>query len=371
MRGFKGVSYNISGSLYGRVDAVKRDAFGESYLVTCADDGGHAYVRSGSLLEGVFLKRSWYTVECMHLSAGDVICLSGDGRLVVEYSAGSRDNVFCVTDRCNHRCIMCPQHVVISGSAVDRYEECCSIARLVEDSHPHVGITGGEPLIAPDRFVGLVETCLDSDANWSFQVLTNATACAEYQLVKQLAGYLKGRAVFCVPIYSDSASVHDQIVGSPGGLWKAALGVHHLACEGIDTEIRTVLLQHNIHRLRSLAEFICKNFPFVGHVALMGQEMIANARINMDKVWVEPSEYSGALVDAVELLDDSRINVSIYNIPLCMLPERLWKYASRSISEWKVVHAEKCSECKVSDECCGIFFSNLKYVERYVVPIRS
>lgn len=371
MRGFRGVSYNIAGSLYGRVDAVKSDALGESCLVTCADDSGYAYVRSGSLLEGVFLKRSWHAHERMHLSVGDVICLSSDGRLIVEYSAGSRDNVFCVTDRCNHRCIMCPQHVVISGGAVDRYAECCRVARLVEDSSPLVGITGGEPLIAPDKFVGLVETCLDSNANWSFQVLTNATACADYQLAKQLAGYLKGRAVFCVPIYSDSASVHDQIVGSHGGLWKATLGVHHLACEGIDTEIRTVLLSHNMHRFRSLVEFICKNFPFAGHVALMGQEMIANARINMDRVWVEPSEYGGVLVDAVELLDDSRINVSIYNIPLCMLPENLWKYASRSISEWKVVHAEKCSECSVRSECCGIFFSNLKYVEKYVVPIRS
>lgn len=371
MRCFRGVSYNITGSLYGRVDAVKCDAFGRSYLVTCYGDNGYAYVRSGSLMEGVFVKRSWNTPNDMYLNVGDVVCLSGDGRLVVEYSAGSRDNVFCVTDRCNQRCIMCPQHMVISGGAADRYEECCSVARLVEDSNPLVGITGGEPLIAPDKFVELVETCLGSGVDWSFQVLTNATPCADYQLAKRLAGYLKGRAVFCVPIYSDSASVHDGITDSPGSFWKAALGVHHIACEGVDTEIRTVLLPHNIHRLRNLAEFICKNFPFAGHVALMGQEMIASARINMPRLWVEPHEYRDCLVEAVEMLENSRINVSIYNIPICMLPKRLWKYTSRSISEWKVLYTQRCSECCVQRECCGIFFSNLKYVESYVIPIRS
>ncbi len=371
MRGFKGISYNIKGVLYGRVDAVKNDASGMSYLISCADEGEYAYVRSGNPLKGIFIKKSWYTRENICLNVGDVISMSNDGKLMIEYSSGAHDNIFCVTDRCNHRCLMCPQHAVLSGSGIDRYNECCAIAQLVEDRNPLVGITGGEPLIASDKFAELIETCLDGGANWTFQVLTNATACADLQVAKLLSRYLKGRAVFCVPIYSDSASVHDEITGSSGSLWKAALGIHHLAWQGLDTEIRTVLLPHNAYRLGGLAEFICKNFPFVGHVALMGQELIANARINMDKLWIEPAEYQGGLVRALEIFEDFHISTSIYNVPLCMIPECLWKYSSRSISEWKIVYAKQCDECLVKSKCCGIFFSNLRYVEKFIFPIRN
>ena len=73
------------------------------------------------------------------------------------------------------------------------------------------------------------------------------------------------------------------------------------------------------------------------------------------------------LESALMYLDEWDYNVSIYNTALCHLPETLWKYAKKSISDWKNSFPEDCKKCEMKPECSGFFSWNLKYAEVYPI----
>ena len=43
------------------------------------------------------------------------------------------------------------------------------------------------------------------------------------------------------------------------------------------------------------------------------------------------------------------------NIPLCCLPQSLWQYAAKSISDWKNTYDDVCNSCEMKADCCGLF----------------
>ena len=85
--------------------------------------------------------------------------------------------------------------------------------------------------------------------------------------------------------------------------------------------------------------------------------MIGLARANIPELWIDPTEYVDELIEAVTLLDRSRIHTMIYNHRLCLLPRELWPWAVRSISDWKNEYHPECIQCSVRQECGGFFFS--------------
>jgi hypothetical protein len=75
----------------------------------------------------------------------------------------------------------------------------------------------------------------------------------------------------------------------------------------------------------------------------------------MDKLWIDPYDYQNQLEAAVEFLAIRGMNVSIYNHQLCVLPKSLWKFARKSISDWKNIYLDRCQPCGVKEECGGFF----------------
>jgi hypothetical protein len=95
----------------------------------------------------------------------------------------------------------------------------------------------------------------------------------------------------------------------------------------------------------------------------MGLEIIGFAKSNLEALWVAPNEYEEELACAVDLLARSGIRVSIYNHPLCLVPERVRRFAISSISDWKNDYPESCSSCLLIKECGGFFSWNLQIVQ--------
>ncbi|HEY8129721.1 MAG TPA: hypothetical protein VIF39_13590, partial [Hyphomicrobium sp.] len=54
-------------------------------------------------------------------------------------------------------------------------------------------------------------------------------------------------------------------------------------------------------------------------------------------------------------LDAFGIRTSIYNLQLCLLDKRLWKFAVKSISDWKREYFPQCADCSVRADCGGMF----------------
>jgi His-Xaa-Ser system radical SAM maturase HxsC len=163
--------------------------------------------------------------------------------------------------------------------------------------------------------------------------------------------------VLGVPLYSDDPVLHDYIVQARHAFDQTVLGFHQLARFGQPIEIRVVLHKLSIPRLPFLAEFIYRNFPFVSHVALMGLEPTGYTPRNKEKLWIDPVDYQDELEEAVEFLSVRGMNVSLYNLQLCLLRRSLWSFARKSISDWKNIFFSECHDCGVLDQCGGLFQS--------------
>ena len=118
-----------------------------------------------------------------------------------------------------------------------------------------------------------------------------------------------------------------------------------------------------------MADYIYKNFPFVSHVAFMGMEIEGYAKDNYEDIWIDPKKYAEQISFAAWSLYRRGINVSIYNLPLCLLPKKSWRFARKSISGWKNDYLDVCEKCNVKEDCCGIFTTSGKFQSNSIKPI--
>jgi hypothetical protein len=124
-------------------------------------------------------------------------------------------------------------------------------------------------------------------------------------------------------------------------------------------------------RLPQFAEFIYHNFPFVIHVALMGMETTGLALKNLKELWIDPAEYISELRKAVKCLHRRNMDVSIYNLQLCILPRELWGFSRKSISDWKNTYLPECQYCEVRDRCCGFFATSKGWHSQFINSLRA
>ncbi len=146
-------------------------------------------------------------------------------------------------------------------------------------------------------------------------------------------------------------------------------GILNLATLDQSVELRVVVQRHTVPVLSELAVFIARNLPFVDQVALMGLEMTGLARPNSAEVWIDPDEYQAELMDATFTLAAAGIATKIYNHQLCVLDERLWPFAVRSISDWKNDYLDICNRCSVRDACGGVFATSGDRLSAALRPI--
>ena len=172
-----------------------------------------------------------------------------------------------------------------------------------------------------------------------------------------------------IPIYSDLSHIHDYVVQADGAFDETIRGILNLRQAGVPVEIRVVLHKQTVPRLPKLAEFLVRNLLFVDHVALMGLEMTGFTKANLEQLWIDPADYADELTKAVGILDRAKIKTSIYNSQLCLIDRSIWRFARRSISDWKQEYMRECEGCTVKDQCGGFFSSAELRYSSHIHPI--
>ena len=186
-------------------------------------------------------------------------------------------------------------------------------------------------------------------------LLTNGKNFDDFNFAKKVSEIGLSHLIFCISLHGDTDSLHDSICRSKGSFQRTVNGIYNLAKLRQKIEIRFVMNKMNYSRLQSFSHFVYRNLPFTIHTAFMGLEVSGFASKNFDIIWVDPYDYQDYLKDAVLDLYTRGLNVSIYNIPLCLLPMKLWKFARKSISGWKNNYLKACSACNGRLDCCGVF----------------
>jgi His-Xaa-Ser system radical SAM maturase HxsC len=297
-----------------------------------------------------------------YLRGGDVVKLyPRHNMLRTMYRVNSSHNSMLLTERCNSFCLMCSQP---PRDADDSYivGDILQMIPLMSPQTKSIGITGGEPTLLGRDFLGIIQClkrCLPSTA---VHILSNGRNFKDWDLANAVAGISHPDLMIGIPLYSDISSIHDYVVQADGAFDETIRGIINLKSVGVRVEIRTVIHKLTYERLPDLSRFIRRNLTFCDHVALMGLELTGFTRANLDKLWIDPKEYQPQLKEAVRLLNDSRMSVSIYNHQLCVLDPELIPFNRRSISDWKNEYMPECEGCTRKSDCGGFFSSSkLKY----------
>lgn len=306
--------------------------------------------------------------ELGYVRHGDIIVADPKDRSIrVLYRQNSRFNSFLLTERCNHYCVMCsqpPKDVDDSHLA----NEVLEALELVDPSTGTLGFTGGEPTLLDENFFKLVLAVRSFLPNTALAILTNGRRFVSQAFAERYAEMASPMITACIPLYSDVSTIHDFVVQSDGAFDETIRGILNLKRLDQRVEVRVVVHAQTYQRLPQLAEFLARNLMMVDHVALMALEVTGFARANLDSLWIDPWDYRAELEEAVSILSGHRMNVSVYNHPLCLVNESVRPFAKQSISDWKNEYFPVCNGCNSRDRCCGFFSSSVLKFSNHITP---
>lgn len=306
------------------------------------------------------------------IQPGDVVRVRPGSSLVsVLYRRGSLANTLFATERCNSRCLMCSQPPRQADDSW-RVAELLELVELIDENEAQLGLSGGEPTLLGADLGRLIDACARRLPDTHLHILSNGRVFADADVARSLADRGHPRLTWGIPLYADHAELHDQVVDAHGAFEETLQGLYELGRLGAKVELRVVLHAMTVERLPQLASYIYRRLPFVDHVALMGLEPMGYAKTNRDRLWIDPADYIEPLSQAVFHLAYRGVPVSIYNLPLCVLPEALWPFARQSISDWKNSFAPECEGCELISSCSGFFASaGPAWRSRDVRPLKS
>lgn len=267
----------------------------------------------------------------------------------------SNDNALFVTSQCNNRCIMCCQPPLKRDDLDFYFQKNITLIDSAPQELPSIGITGGEPTLLGDRLIELIAYIRYKLPNTEIHILSNGRAFADRQYVERMATCGSTNILIGIPLHSDNARDHDRITQVEGSYNETMSGLYNLARFNFGVELRVVLNRMNIMRLGRLPNFFYRNLPFVQYISLMGLEYTGYTIKNRERVWIDPVCYQDELEEAVLGLAGWDMNVSVFNLPHCLLRSSIWGYAKKSISDWKVIFTPSCATCSVKAACCGLF----------------
>lgn len=266
------------------------------------------------------------------------------------------DRTLFVTGQCNSNCIMCPYTERYRMNAEPQPLAC--LLRLVQLMNPfseYLCITGGEPTLLGDGFIALMRATRDHFQSGVVHVLTNGRTFAYRDFLREYQSARPYNTLLGIPLHASNAQLHDAITQAPGSFEETLRGLDELHAAGEHIEIRIVTSALNQEDLPALATMIVRRYPGAQHVCFMGLEMMGNAMLNRDKVWVGFDKLMPYVSEATEILIHGGIQVQLYNYPLCLIDRHLTPLYRRSITPSKVEYLDECGACSKRDWCGGFF----------------
>lgn len=370
MKQIQGTSYNIKNDIIGRItfgenifsrsndilvsENVLKPALGYSATIATNKsfvDNGMPYCITESIAD---------------FKEGDVVVINNKGEIIFLYEIASKHNAIMATERCNHRCIMCPQPPILQEQ--DKTPFNLKLISLLDKKTEEIGITGGEPTLIGDNLFVLIKHIQKELPKAAISILSNGVRFVDKEFAMKLAKCRHHDLQIDIPLFSDIAKEHNRIVGA-NTFYKTVQGLYNLALFRQRIGLRIVIHKQTYKRLPQFADYVYHNFPFVSQVAFMQMETIGLAKENFDELWIDPYEYNNELREAVLLLADRGMKPYIYNAQLCLLPEDIRCYAQQSISDWKDIYLPECDGCALKGQCAGFFASNKEYHSKHIQKI--
>ena len=365
-------SFSIEEDVVGRI-TFRKKIFNRSKEIWVSKDASSpifGYAATITTNENIVSNGKPYCVvnSIEGFNEGDAVVINKRGEIVFVYEIKSNHNAIMATERCNHRCIMCPQPPILQEK--DKTPFNLKLISLFDKSTQEIGITGGEPTLIGDNLFVLINHIKKELPKTAISILSNGVKFADKEYAMKLAKCKHHDLQIDIPLFSDIAEEHNRIVGAKT-FYKTVQGLYNLALFHQRIGLRIVIHKQTYRRLPQLADYIYHNFPFVAQVAFMQMETTGLAKENLDKLWIDPYDYNMELREAVLLLADRGIKPYIYNAQLCVLPDDIRYYAQQSISDWKDIYISECDGCMLRGQCAGFFESNRNIHSAHIKKVEN
>lgn len=365
-------SFSIEEDVVGRI-TFRKKIFNRSKEIWVSKDASSpifGYAATITTNENIVSNGKPYCVvnSIEGFNEGDAVVINKRGEIVFVYEIKSNHNAIMATERCNHRCIMCPQPPILQEK--DKTPFNLKLISLFDKSTQEIGITGGEPTLIGDNLFVLINHIKKELPKTAISILSNGVKFADKEYAMKLAKCKHHDLQIDIPLFSDIAEEHNRIVGAKT-FYKTVQGLYNLALFHQRIGLRIVIHKQTYRRLPQLADYIYHNFPFVAQVAFMQMETTGLAKENLDKLWIGPYDYNMELREAVLLLADRGIKPYIYNAQLCVLPDDIRYYAQQSISDWKDIYISECDGCMLRGQCAGFFESNRNIHSAHIKKVEN
>ncbi|MDC3386018.1 His-Xaa-Ser system radical SAM maturase HxsC [Gammaproteobacteria bacterium] len=315
-------------------------------------------------LNNVFILKDHFK----YFEEGDIVKIDASGRVNSLFRKKSKHNTILLTERCNHKCIMCSQPPKEKDDSW-LLQQTMDLIEIIPKDTINLGYSGGEPTLYGDDFIKLLDKTKRYLPNTGIDVLTNGRSFSNRDFAQKIAKINHPNCMFGIPLYSHNPEIHNYVVQSDGAFDETVSGILNMKKFGQKIEIRIVIHKQTIDTLISTCEYIARNLIFVDHVALMGLEITGYTRANLQELWIDPNEYREKLSEAVKILNTYKVVTSVYNHQLCLLNDDVLPNYIKSISDWKNEYVDECEKCTKKSLCGGFFSSSKKY--RYSDNIKA
>lgn len=299
--------------------------------------------------------RATFSVQAVGLSStdldGDVLMVFPTERRAVRLlRRASNSNTILLTEECDQRCAMCSQPPKpLRYDHFDLYRQAVELA----PANAMIGISGGEPLLLKAPLLAWLRGLAEARPDITFHVLTNGQHL-EWADADALAE-LRGNVLWGVPLYAPAAGPHDSLVGKAGAFERLLQSLDLLRAAGAAVELRTVVMRPNLPAMPRLASFVATHLRWVTRWALMQLECRGYARLNWQSLFADTSAHFAPIAAAARIAEIAGIAVSLFNFPLCTVPEEWRELAAPSISDWKQRFMPACAICARRADCGGFF----------------
>lgn len=370
MKQITGTPINIKEDILGRITLKNRNVFSRKDYILVAENLSNVPSGYSAVITNNQIVSNGHACvvdeqELCKFHEGDVVLITNKGEIIFLYEINSLHNAIFATERCNHRCIMCPQPP--KESETDKTTFNLKLISLMDKNTREIGITGGEPTLIGDELFGLIRQIQKYQPQAAISLLTNGVKFADKSYAMKLALCKHHDLQIDIPIFSDIAEEHNRIVGAKT-FYKTVQGLYNLALFNQRIGLRVVVHKQTYKRLPQLADYIYHNFPFVSQVAFMQMETTGYASTNLDELWIDPYDYNEELKQAILLLANRGFRTFIFNAQLCVLPPEMREFAIASISDWKDEYLPECDGCKLRERCGGLFASNKEHHSAHINP---
>ena len=293
--------------------------------------------------------------EQQALKSNDVVTIDPCKKnLTVLLRASDTHHTLFLTNRCNNYCIMCSQPPTKHDDSW-LVQQALEIIDHLSYEPMNIGLTGGEPLLLDTHLRLIIDTIHNKFPTTKIDVLTNGRLFSNSQIAKSVLSNLKTKVNWLIPLYGHADILHDFVVQQHSAFEETLEGFYVLQHYEQPIQLRIVLVKPVLENLIDICTYIRTNLPFVNEVALIGCEPIGFALANKELSQVDIKDWWDQLNEAVDLLLNTKTRLVLMNIPMCCLPQSLWPYTAKSISDWKNTYDDICNDCEIKADCCGLF----------------